>query len=317
MTTNNLRRLLQLFAGEGAGSGAAGDGAGAAAAGESADAAGQQLRDLGVPEDKIRKNRSYNNQSKQPNAVRNAEVAEAPQQADAAAEEMPTEEPPAKASWDEIMKDPDYNREMQKTVKAAKAKSQAAEDALAALAPALQKIAKEHGLDPDNLDYVALNKAMNGEYEQKAAELGVSTEIAMKLDQQERTLEQQKFADHLRGLEQQGENLKQVFPNFDLRAEMQNPTFRRLTSPNMGMSVEDAYYAVHRREIEAAKAQAITRVTQQQIANTIAAGQRRPNESGVSGQAPSVTTFDYSKASKEEREALKARIRRGEKIYPD
>ena len=41
---------------------------------------------------------------------------------------------------------------------------------------------------------------------------------------------------------------------------------------------------------------------------------------GTTRQAPSVATFDYSKASKAEREALKARIReaaaRGEKIYP-
>ena len=56
--------------------------------------------------------------------------------------------------------------------------------------------------------------------------------------------------------------------------------------------------------------------TAQKLSNSIQANQRRPEENGTTGQAASVTTFDYRKASKAEREALKARIRRGEKIYP-
>ena len=49
-------------------------------------------------------------------------------------------------------------------------------------------------------------------------------------------------------------------------------------------------------------------------------GSARPAENGTSSQAPSVTRFDYKRASREEREALKARIyaadARGEKLYP-
>lgn len=114
--------------------------------------------------------------------------------------------------------------------------------------------------------------------------------------------------------------MKATFPNFDLRKELQNPAFARMTSPNVGVSVEDAYYAVHRREIQAAAMQVTAQKTAQKISNSIQAGQRRPAENGTSGQAASVTSFDYSKASKAEREALKQRIRaaaaRGEKIYP-
>ena len=128
------------------------------------------------------------------------------------------------------------------------------------------------------------------------------------------------FRQHIRGLEQQGEAMKATFPNFDLRKELQNPAFARMTSPNVGVSVEDAYYAVHRREIQAAAMQVTAQKTAQKISNSIQAGQRRPAEHGTSGQAASVTSFDYSKASKAEREALKQRIRaaaaRGEKIYP-
>jgi hypothetical protein len=52
------------------------------------------------------------------------------------------------------------------------------------------------------------------------------------------------------------------------------------------------------------------------MSNAIRSNQRRPTENGTSGQAPSVTHFDYRKASKDEREAFKRRINSGEKIYP-
>jgi hypothetical protein len=86
------------------------------------------------------------------------------------------------------------------------------------------------------------------------------------------------------------------------------------------MSVEDAYYAVHRKEIDAARSQVIAQQTMQKASNAIQAGSRRPDENGTSGQSPSVTTFDYSQASRDQREALKKQIRaaaaRGEKLYP-
>ena len=60
--------------------------------------------------------------------------------------------------------------------------------------------------------------------------------------------------------------------------------------------------------------------TAQKISNAIQAGTRRPDENGTSGQAASVTTFNYRNASIEQRNALKKRIReaaaRGEKLYP-
>ena len=58
----------------------------------------------------------------------------------------------------------------------------------------------------------------------------------------------------------------------------------------------------------------------EQMSNAIRSGQARPVENGTQAQAPSVTTFDYAHASREQREALKRQIReaaaRGQKIYP-
>jgi hypothetical protein len=61
--------------------------------------------------------------------------------------------------------------------------------------------------------------------------------------------------------------------------------------------------------------------TKEQISSAIQSGQRRPDELGSSSQAPSASTFDYSKASKAQRDAIKAQIRaakaRGETLYPN
>ena len=323
---------LQLFAGEGAGDGG---GEGAATGVSAVDPGQQRLLELGVPESKIRKNRAYKpNVTAQAPAAAGQGKAQEQKQEQAAAANNPTEEKktdaPARMTWDEIMKDPEYNKHMQATVQSRVRSAKGAEEALVKMAPALELLARKHGQDPAKIDYDALAKAISDDesyYEDKALEMGVSIETAKRIDQEERdtarqqreearTLEEQKFQNHIMKLEQQGEALKKVFPNFDLRTELRNPTFARLTSPNMGMSVEDAYYAVHRKEIDAARSQVIAQKTAQKISNSIQAGSRRPNENGTSGQAPSVTTFDYRTASREQREAFKKRIRSGEKIYP-
>ena len=334
---------LQLFAGEGAGASAGGEGGDGAVSGESGLAAGdQRLLELGVPEEKLRKRAKRANAKLPEGAVRTTprEVQEQkPQEQVATAEENPTEEKtetnaPTRMSWDEIMADPEYNKQMQATIKSRLKAAGNAEEALAKIAPALEVLARKHGQDPANPDYEALAKAINDDdayYEDKALEMGVSVEAAKRIDQQERddarkkreevrTLEQQKIQQHFVKLEQQGEALKKMFPNFNLREELKNPKFAQMTSPNSLMSLEDAYYAVHRKEIDAARSQVIAQQTKQQISNSIQAGSHRPDENGTSGQSASVTTFDYSKASKSQRDALKREIyaakARGEKLYP-
>ena len=340
---------LQLFAGEGAGAGASAGGEGGgdgAVSGETDGVAAehQRLLELGVPEEKLRKRAKRANAKLPEGAVRTTpkEVQEQkPQEQVATAEEPnPTEEKtedtaPARMSWEEIMADPEYNKQMQATVQSRLRSAKNAEENLAKLTPALEVLARKYGQDLENMDYEELAKAINDEdeyYEDKALELGTTVEAAKRIDQQERgdarqkrendrNLEEQMFRDHFVNMEQQSEKLKKLFPKFDLRTELQNPAFARMTAPGQGiMSVEDAYRAVHRKEIEAAQSQVIAQKTAEKMSNAIQAGSRRPDENGTSGQSPSVTTFDYSRASKEQREALKREIyaakARGEKLYP-
>lgn len=328
---------LQLFAGEGT----TGEGTGeSATSGEQATVdAGQRLRELGVPEEKLRKRAKYAAKPAESTAQTEQKATEATETKEqAAAADNPTEEnkigTPARMTWDEIMADPEYNKQMQAVVQSRLRSAKGAEEALAKVTPALELLARKYNLDPANIDHEALAKKISdddGYYEDKALSMGVSVETAKKIDQQERdtqrqqrveaqNLEEQKIRQHFERLQQQGEALKKVFPNFDLRTELQNPAFVRMTSPNVGISVEDAYYAVHRNEIQTAAMQATAQKTAQKISNSIQAGRGRPDEAGASGQAPSVTAFNYKNASPEQRAAfkadLRARMARGEKVYP-
>jgi len=331
---------LQLFAGEGAGAtGGEGGGEGAATGDNVATVdAGQRLRELGVPEDKIRRRARYAAKAPETQAKTEEEPKAAEEKVQDAAAENPTEEKtdnaPARMSWEEIMADPEYNKQMQAVVQSRLKSAKGAEEALAKLTPALELLARKHQLDPANMDYDALTKAIsddNSYYEDKALQMGTSVETAKKIDQQERdtarqkkaeelSIQEQKIRNHFAGLEQQALEMQKIVPNFDLQTELKNPAFLRMTSPNVGISVRDAYYAVHHDEMQTAAMQATAKATAQKISNNIQAGQRRPDENGISGQAPSATTFDYSKASREQREAfkrdLRERLARGEKVYP-
>lgn len=335
MTYSKKWGFLQLFAGEGAGTGAnAGDGGtsgngggDASTPGVAAVDAAQRLRDMGVPESKIaRYGKAYEKRANKTAAPAAAEQAQKAGEQDAAADDKTAQAEdqkqavPQKYNWDEVMKDPEMNRRMQETVRASKKKSQAAEDALAALAPALKAQAQEYGLDPENIDYVALGKHMSGEYDEKALELGLPRETVVKMEQQQRINEEKLNRDHIAGLIAQGEKMKAVFPNFDLRKEMENPQFVRLTSRGVNVSVEDAYRLVHRKELELAQAQIVERKATERVQNTIRAGSSRPDESGSASQAPSVTTIDWKHASREQLQAQARRIRlaaaQGRKLRP-
>ena len=331
---------LQLFAGEGAGaSGGEGGADGAASGVPSADAGQQRLMDLGVPESLARKHSERTKKRAQITTAQSASSQKSDGQTATAAEGTQaegtkTEDKPQKPTFKELMDDPEYNSEMQAIIQQRLKSSEGAEDALGKLAPAIEVLARKYGQDPAKPDYDALAKAINDEdgyYEDKALQMGVSVETAKKMDQQEReaarkkrqeamTLEEQKFRQHFQKLEQQAAQMKVTFPDFDLQKELQNPAFARMTSPNIGLSVEDAYYAVHRKELQTAAMQVAAQKTAQKISNSIQAGSRRPQENGTSAQAPSVTTFDYRAADKQQREAFKRDLQqrwaRGEKVYP-
>lgn len=286
MKTMKHWQLLQLFAGESA----SGEGAAPAAdTGEgSADAGHQRLRELGVPGDKIRKHRAKPEAILPEGAVRTEGQAAA--------------DPAQRLSWEEIVKDPQYNAQLQKLIRSRVKEEGRTKAILDTLEPALRQLAKQHGMDPEHLDHAALAGAITAQQEAR------------------QDTPRQQFQNHIRKLQQQEQSLKAVIPGFDLRRELNDPLFARLTSPGVGMSVEDAFYAVHRRAMQEQSMQVAAQQTARMISNALQSGARRPEESGTASQAPSVSRFDYRNATPAQRKALKDAIRRaaaeGRKIYP-
>lgn len=348
---NSKTYWLQYFAdgapaGDGSGDGGAAagvDGAAVAPQGtrQQAAVAGQQdtagtLEKLGVPKDKARRFAA----SMQRRGLK-TEAAQPPETApaDGGGDEGDGAEKPAasqaKPKWEDLLKDPEYkaafDSQVSGIISKRFAKTNAREESMAKLTPALEMLAKKYGTNAG--DYEGLAHAIVDDdslYEVKAAEMGVDVKTAKVLSQREQELEslreqqkmsfqQQIMRDHIARLNQQAEALRAEFPDFSLETEMQNDMFVKLTQPGM-LSVEDAYRAVHRKEIAAAQKQAMQQQAMAAAQAAVRAGQARPKENGA-GIAVSITRVPPAQRSKAEREELKRRIyaadARGEKLPVD
>lgn len=218
-----------------------------------------------------------------------------------AAEAVPAQEAEnvaPKMTWEEVKAQPEFQQKMQEMVRNRLKNAKQAEQTLTRLAPALGALSRFYGIEGDTPNIEALVEAVAGD-----ARLARPQKVDT-------------IASHFHGLQAQAKALGERIPNFDLEKELENPAFVRLTAPGVGVSLEDAYYTVHRRELEDTALAEKTR----QISNAIRSGSLRPEENGTLSHTPSVTTFDYRSASRDQREALKKQIRmaaaRGEKLYP-
>lgn len=345
----DIFKLLQLFAegGEGGDSGSAADsGVSPADAGQDFAAA---LRAKGVPESKIRKDRAYKLPAARPAAQSQkaaaSETKDPTPNSDAPPEAPPEalaskEEAPKKPSFDELLEDADYKAEYERRSKenAANVRRMLADatNQNKAMAPAVEVLSRFYKLDPNSETlYEDLKKAVESDghfYEQAAFDRGKTVEAFMQEDIQtrEETRAQREQAESIREqtmrewsqrVRQESQQLKEQYPDFDFEQEMKNPAFARMLNPYMGLSVEDAYYHVHRREIEAAKAELLSKQIMEQVAASIRAGQARPTEAGAGAQTRTVSPVQPAAAyDPKHSAAIKEAVSRakayGTKIYP-
>lgn len=306
--------------------GAAGAAAGAATSGEGATGVNEG-QGAAVP---VNPNRRAKQQNPLANVVY-GKPAPGTQQAEAAgqspAAEGAEQAPDLEKEWAELKKGKFkdfYGRDVQSTVQERFKNTKATEDKLAQLQ---SKLAMRYNVDAEDFDSVL--KALDGDvhaFEEEAIERGMSPESLKQLKEleafkahQDRVTEQQRqqdeFQRHLQTLVQQSDKVKAMFPGFDLRTELQNPTFARLTAPDVGISVMDAYQVVHRDEIQPMAMQVAVQKTQEKMSQAIQANASRPTENGLSRSAALDVRDDPSKWSKADREEVKRRVRMGEKIY--
>lgn len=311
-----MKLKLQLFA-EG------GDGAAAApgsSAGDTQAAAAPEL-----PEAKPNRNPLANVQyGVKPEAQPPAQEAAAP---DAAAQTETPED--LQHQWEELRNGKFkqyFDADTQNIVKNRLKNSKAAEEQLGQLTPLLGQLAQKYGLEAGDTEGL-LNKLRDDDslYEDEALEKGIPVETLKQLKalerdnqqmraQQQQTAEEAMFQQHIQNLVKQGEQVKQMFPSFDLRKELQNDTFRRLTSPEGGVDVMTAYRVVHAREIEPQAMQIASQKTAEMLSQKIQAGKSFPRENGTGKAAGIEVRSDPTKLKNADFNEIRERVRRGEKI---
>lgn len=110
----------------------------------------------------------------------------------------------------------------------------------------------------------------------------------------------------------EAEQLKQLYPGFDFRAESANKQFTDLLKANI--PVRQAYELVHMEEIKAAAAKTAAQTAGQQMAAKIQSKAARPQENGMSSQSAVIVKNDVHSLSRAERAEIARRVQRGEKI---
>lgn len=110
----------------------------------------------------------------------------------------------------------------------------------------------------------------------------------------------------------EGEQVRALYPGFDLEKESKNPQF--LSMLRAGVPVQTAYEVIHMDDIKAGVAQTTARRTEKQVVDGIRAKGSRPPENGTSSQSAFTVKDDPSKWTKQDRAEIARRVARGETI---
>lgn len=241
--------------------------------------------------------------------------------------EEPTQPPDRKAEFEKLIKGEykeEYDRRMQDTIRQRLKGSKETADKLAAIAPALEILAQKYGVDP--ADMAALSKAIEDDdsfYADEAVKKGMKTEDFKTMRKMERDnarlqnqIAKQQQAEQANQQyaqwAQQAEQAKQLYPSLDLKAEVKNPQFMQLLKS--GVDVGSAYLVIHKDDILPAAMQYTAKVVEQKLADKIIAGGSRPAENGMSSQSAALTKSDVSALTKADRDEIRRRVARGERI---
>ena len=134
---------------------------------------------------------------------------------------------------------------------------------------------------------------------------------ALMRDQQQRR-SQQAAQQQLQKWYGEAEQVKGVYPSFDLNAEVKNQQF--LSMLKSGVPMQNAYEVVHLDDIKAGVAKMQAKATERQVVDGIRAKGARPQENGTTSQSAFTVKDDVSKLTKSERAEIARRVARGEII---
>ena len=310
---------LQLFAEDGAGAGAAGMGSAGTGVTPQAAAAdtGVYMPDAAARRSGRRNELEHVRYGRQPEEQQPAQQARANAQQDDAAEWETLKTGKHKARFD---------ADVQKIVQGRLKGAQENQQTMDMLKPMLAEMARRMGKDPADLQgIVAQYMDDDSLYEEESMRTGTAIPVLKQLKQLEtqnaqlqaqnsQFTEEAQARAHFTNLIQQAEALKQTYPDFDLQAELQDERFMRMTAPNGGCSVEEAYFAIHHREIAEKAMQYAATQAQQQMSQTVQANRARPVENGLRGNTRAVDVrSDPSKLTKKDLDEIARRVNAGDR----
>lgn len=190
-----------------------------------------------------------------------------------------------------------------------------------AVAPMLGLIAEKYGVDPNDIG--ALTQAIEDDesyYENEAFEKGLSVEQVKAIRKMERENQQLRAQiEERRNREQadqtfaawraEAEKIKEIYPSFDLEAELQNPDMQRLIMANVPLRT--AFEALHMDEIIGGAMQFTAGKIAQKVTNSVAAGKKRPAEGAMGGRGAVTSKRDVSQLTAKDRAEIIRRAERG------
>jgi len=197
-----------------------------------------------------------------------------------------------------------------------------------ALDPVIGMLSQRYKFDANDPQIAELlTKAVEDDdafYAEEAEKRGIDVNTMRQISKMERDnaalkkaiaeQESQRKADELlRGWMDEAEQLREVYPSFDLQAEIKNPNFVELMKLPI-FNLKTAYEFIHKDEIQAAASQVVAQQVEQRIANRMASNANLPVENGVASASAAVAVRDASSLTKAERDDIIRRVMAGEKV---
>lgn len=218
-----------------------------------------------------------------------------------------------------------YDADVQSIVQGRLRNAKETKERLDSVQPLLGMLKNRYGLETDNVDDI-INALEDDEsfIEAEAMKHGMDTQTYRQMSklQRENTMlsekmsqiQQQKEADRIfQNMLAESEQLKTIYPAFDLEAELQNERFVNLIKAPT-IDLRTAYEVVHKDEIMPAVMQVAAQKTEDRVLSAVRANRQRPVE-GTSAKNSAVTVkSDPSTWTNADLNEVSRRVQRGEKI---
>ena len=167
----------------------------------------------------------------------------------------------------------------------------------------LEDMAFNEGLTPE---------AMREKLQQKQENARLQKELERMREEQAQAQASRDAYNQFQNWRKEAEELKGLYPNFDLSAELENEKFRDKLV-NSGDSLREVYEATHLQEIIAGAIQTTAQKAREAVTNDIRARGMRPPENGTRGGSVSVKK-DVNDLTDKDIERIIARVRAGELV---